>query len=261
MPRPAGSPPSFASDTNYTNSTGRDWQGTATKVEPSSGEKAQGWTPGRKIVAQWLNWLFASFAAWLTYFSEVITTDHELVYPAAKTRTVYLAAIGGASSQRYLVAGSATAIAGHDEAWLPDTQVLTGPPDTISNTGGLRTPSPSLDYIRPLDEALRTGLVITSIGARVTPGASEATEAERMSLAVIKREHSTGGITAVATTVYADNSTSEHLVATATIAEAVTLSTHSYYAIVRSSVNAASGGDRLHAFRLTYTDPGPRNYW
>lgn len=95
MARPAGTPPTFATDANYTNSPTEAWQGTPIQVEPSSGEKAQGITPGRIIPAQWLNWILGRAALWLAYVSSFFDADDEIVYPAAKVRKITIGLYGG----------------------------------------------------------------------------------------------------------------------------------------------------------------------
>jgi hypothetical protein len=88
MARPTGSPPTWADDPNYTNSTGKPWQGTPTRVEPSSGDKAQGITPGRKVVAQWVNWILGRLADWIAYVVGFFASDDELQYPTEKIRKI-----------------------------------------------------------------------------------------------------------------------------------------------------------------------------
>lgn len=49
--------------------------GTVT-IEPTSGKKITGWTPGERPPSQYMNWLFYNTDQWVDYF-ESITDDHE----------------------------------------------------------------------------------------------------------------------------------------------------------------------------------------
>jgi hypothetical protein len=61
--------PTWATDTNYPAGTDA-WSGTATKVEPTSGQKAAGWEPGQRPPAQYQNWWMGLVSDWIAYFGD-----------------------------------------------------------------------------------------------------------------------------------------------------------------------------------------------
>lgn len=64
--RPGGEPPLFANTANYP--AGSDpWSGGPSKVDPGAGIKAQGFVPGDKLPAQFVNWLLNAQGGWLSY--------------------------------------------------------------------------------------------------------------------------------------------------------------------------------------------------
>lgn len=78
MTRPAGNPPAWATDATYT--SGID-VGLATKLEPLTGEKAQGYHQGGKPPARKLNWLWNSFCLWVGYLVDVAYLNwHASIY-------------------------------------------------------------------------------------------------------------------------------------------------------------------------------------
>jgi hypothetical protein len=71
---------SWATDDDY--AAGSDpWDGTATKVEPSSGRKASGFEPNQKPTAQEMNWWMHAVYLWIAYIGDFLanlfTTAHE----------------------------------------------------------------------------------------------------------------------------------------------------------------------------------------
>lgn len=71
MSRPTTAP-EWASDTNFPAGTDA-WSATATKLEPTSGEKGTGAIPQTGFGAQKLNWLLANKADWINHLESVIT--------------------------------------------------------------------------------------------------------------------------------------------------------------------------------------------
>lgn len=59
------SKPEWATDANLSD-PGEDWDGTPTRVEPSSGEKAAGFRPNEAVSAQVLNYLIGNLSDWVT---------------------------------------------------------------------------------------------------------------------------------------------------------------------------------------------------
>lgn len=67
--------PEWATSTNY--DSGPD-TGQATRLEPTSGEKANGWWRGLGVPARKLNWLFGLLCDWVGYVGDV--TEHSACY-------------------------------------------------------------------------------------------------------------------------------------------------------------------------------------
>jgi hypothetical protein len=64
--------PSWATDANFTATEITDpHHGTPTKVEPSAGQKANGFEPRYRVPAQIINWVIANLTEWLGYFAPV----------------------------------------------------------------------------------------------------------------------------------------------------------------------------------------------
>lgn len=68
----------WATDANY-NTPGELYNGTATKVEPTSGRKATGHEPSKRPPAQQLNWVLNNIALWLAYLSDGLFTHLDRV--------------------------------------------------------------------------------------------------------------------------------------------------------------------------------------
>jgi hypothetical protein len=241
MPRPSGSPPTWATDTNYTNSTGRDWQGTATKVEPSSGEKAQGVTPARKIVAQWINWVLSRLSLWVEYFAGFVDNNDEFVYPTSKQREKYysVANCGTTSAQDFA-----------DPDW---------------ETGNF--------FWQPLNDAsdaviiveLPAGASVTDLRLLVNRAANRTGTNRWQILDVLRVRASITGTPTVTTTsllgapVNDGGGTGLAFVVSGIATTA--MASGDYWAVqVRGPTGSLGIADELYGVRVTFTDPGPRNF-
>lgn len=68
-------------------SVGEDWDGEATKVEPSAGQQAEGWEPEQFPPAEYMNWwqnLVYTWILWVTTFFTIDGSDN-LTIPAGLT--------------------------------------------------------------------------------------------------------------------------------------------------------------------------------
>jgi hypothetical protein len=70
MTRPTTGP-GWATDANF-NDPGEDWDGTPTRVTPSSGERAAGQLPGVGVPAQIMNYLWGNHGEWISYLDGII---------------------------------------------------------------------------------------------------------------------------------------------------------------------------------------------
>lgn len=93
-------PASWATDTNY---TGGAENGTLTKVEPTSGRKAEGWEPGQELPAQGLNWHKNLVGQWTEYLDDGMLAGAFGLVSAITPPTI-------ASEQNYAPTGLATAV-------------------------------------------------------------------------------------------------------------------------------------------------------
>ena len=148
----------WATDATYT-VDGDAWGGDATKVDPGATRRAEGIEPDT-FPAEWLNYHLNALGLTAAYFHGVLEESDSI--PAA-TKTLVLSAdqlqpdrVGGADNWR-----------------------ATGQAGLISNgTNAPNWVSLSLATILP------PGSIITRVRAKVTPGATRATQTDRMSIEV-----------------------------------------------------------------------------
>lgn len=70
MSRPSGLPPIWSSNANYP--AGSDsWSGTPTKVDPGTSKTAQGFVPGERVPAQWINSFWNKESAFIAYLDMI----------------------------------------------------------------------------------------------------------------------------------------------------------------------------------------------
>ena len=65
MPKPSDKPV-WAIDTLFPAGL-NIWSGTPTKVEPSGGKQSEGWEPGERPAAQYMNWWQNNVYQWIDY--------------------------------------------------------------------------------------------------------------------------------------------------------------------------------------------------
>lgn len=253
MAKPATSLPSLATDTNF--SAGPD-SGTPTKVEPSSGQKAQGFVPGSPFVAQWWNWLGYAIGVWLAYFDSWISSGEEIVYPVSKTRIVVVPVMGGLNGTHENVGNPSVANGiTQENAWKGYEQTLFGAgpggADLVSPPDGLTCGSRGVNYSIPISAYLPSGATLTKVEIGVDPGTAQATAADRVKAGVVH-----GGSTVTGT---ADATANDQTI-TINTSIAIDRSATPAYVYVTSSQGANTTPDRWKTLALTFTDPGPRNF-
>jgi hypothetical protein len=69
MTRPSSDPAQWATDATFS-SPGDAWNGTNTKIAPSSGEEQQGFEPTQRPPSQYFNHILNSHGAWLSHLSD-----------------------------------------------------------------------------------------------------------------------------------------------------------------------------------------------
>lgn len=82
-------------------------------IEPTSGKKITGWTPGEKPAPEYMNWLFYNITQWIKYFDGVALEAYTAVVGAGPGTThltldLALADVNVPSGSRILVRDSAT---------------------------------------------------------------------------------------------------------------------------------------------------------
>ena len=70
--------PEWATDTVY-DEPGEAWDGTATKVEPTTVRQAEGWTPAARPPATHFNWWQNATAAWILFLANIQIANWRLV--------------------------------------------------------------------------------------------------------------------------------------------------------------------------------------
>lgn len=78
MPAPVTPLPTWASDANYP-AGAAGWNATATKVQPTAGQIAEGWEPSQRPPAQYVNWLLNLICQWILYLVGYNTATKTLV--------------------------------------------------------------------------------------------------------------------------------------------------------------------------------------
>jgi hypothetical protein len=206
--------------------------GAGRRLEPSSGEKADGFVAGARAPARKSNWIVGGLTDWAAYLDEWIDGDDELVYPVDQTRSRYLPLTSGV-----VEAGTTASISGI--AWSFD-----------AGGGILRW---------PLDLPHRA--LITRVSARVTTADASGT----LQVGLRKILVTGGGGTITPTETFgtaAPASAGAHEIEYEPTApgEEVFNSSGWYELVIDSDVN----GDVVHWVRVEWTEPagvcGPRNF-
>lgn len=87
--------PTWATDADYP--AGPDaWSATPTKVEPSTGQKEEGWDPAQRPPAQYWNWWMNLVGQWLEYVDVQTSddiTESTFPHPAKMTGTFNIASV------------------------------------------------------------------------------------------------------------------------------------------------------------------------
>lgn len=258
MPKPA-SVPTWATDANFTNGpTGIP--GTATKVEPTAGQKAEGWIPKNKVAAQWLNWFKNAVGGWLVYLNTWFNGSDELVYPVTKTRTVRFSP--------WLAFTNNAATASEDAGLL---QVFSTPPNEGWN---LVSRHDFMQSILPLSDLLPEGAVIDMVRAIVKPGAARAVmttdpgDNGRMFLSLFAHTLNwtagpppTSAFTGPTNADEDDGTTDIQILSTGSgLALTVAKATAQRSARIVCGDDAGTNRDRILGWEVTFTQPGP-SHW
>lgn len=135
----------------------------------------------------------------------------------------------------------------------------------ISGTNGLVSQANTNTVWCPLTD-LPDGAVVSKIEVLVDPGAARS-GSDRMELLVVKREADWSAKTFTPTTLgtVQDDTTAAVQIISLTLSPTITIdntgdTSTSLLVGVSSGNDGATNLDKFHAIRVTFTDPGPRNY-
>lgn len=248
MPAPSPSPSQWANDANYTNGPEA---GNPTKVTPSTGVQNEGWIPNDKLYPQWLNWwqnLVGLWVDWLesersrlaSYIGGASGSD-EWAYPSARAREVLVGPHQG----------------GAEAGWALGSLI----DRATCSTGGA-------DMMIDLNAFLPSGAVLNKVEAYVKPESTALMDLKVYASAVAaEMDSGTPGDptdTQVGATGQSDGSNAYQNItvddgAGGDIGHTVDKSANNLVAWVKAS-SAAAGAEAFFGLRLTFDDPGPRNY-
>lgn len=166
MARPATPPSDWATSANYTATDVSDaHDGTPTKIEPSAGDKANGFEPRYRPPAQFFNWILGMLASWVAYLATFTDANDEVVYPSEKTRTI---TIGLHDSLRF-----------NTTDWsYPATEAS----DYLLASGG----AAARKIIFPINKHLRHGQKLLSVTLLGKPGSDPGTPGDRMRIGLYR---------------------------------------------------------------------------
>ena len=234
MPEPA-SLPEWASNTNYSD-PGETWDGTATKVEPSAGQKQNGNTP-EPPAAQHHNWWFNTVYKWLEWWhsnlrfasnNALLQNAGEYKYSATKSRTVTVDLPLG-----FNIANT--------DLW-----------DLNSSAEWDAAAANSLVF--PLNPYLNTGNVLQTIKVICTP-------ANTAALTVVLTQRTkdfttgSGGSTSQVGSTGSSSGTSLQVVTVGSLAYTINRANTELFL----NITAGQASDVLKGIQLTFDDAGPRN--
>jgi hypothetical protein len=236
-----------------------------TQIEPSAGEKASGHVPGTRPPARKLNWLMGHIAAWIAWLRD----DHdriasyiggttgldEWVYPAGSEpgRVVFVSM----DDLRWDTAADGTA---------PQWSMGRDP----SSSAYLLSRSDYGVVVLPLTPYLRRGMVLSEVKIAYKPGAAR-TGGSRSQAGVWREvpdfsvaSNNPVGASIVGAVKSCDTTAGEQFItlATAEIGDPVIARESGSYklGIYAGSDGGAHVPDKIYGIRLSFIDPGPRNF-
>lgn len=231
----------IATDANHAD-PGEAWDGQPTKVSPSVGLQATGFTPATPVPPGVFNYMFNTLTKWATYAKEGFTdlktriSSDEWVYPTSKTRTVRYSpsrgTITGTGAVNYTFSNGISA---------------------VHSANGT-----SSKFFVDFTELVPTGGVISALKIRVIPGAARATTGDRMQAGY---EIAVGDSTITSSPqIYDDGTATAQDLDFGALAITVNHATSRYCAWVYAGADAATHNDFTLYVEVTYSDPGPRNH-
>lgn len=265
----------IATDTNYS-APSEAWDATAIKVSPAAGVLTQGFAPGDLRVPMYDNWLFSTFARWLTYLNDycIELKAQKVQGPASSTDN---AVARFDSTTGKIVQNSALIVAdttGEATYTTPISRTVVFGLDRANPTfgtwafgeaGAVVCSSIAGTINVPISDWLPDGASLASVHVLLDPGIARATTGNRVQFELVSRTRTVTvgteslGSRSSEVATYDDGTTNLQAVPVLTGgAIAVSKSTGKLtFLIVTSGNNADVNNDTVYAVKLTYTDPGP----
>lgn len=231
----------WATDANYA-ADGDSWGGTPTKVDPGAARRAEGIEPDT-FPAQWMNYHLNALGKHVEYVEGVLEATDTI--PSA-TRTFVLPA----SAMQWIASSAGTdplvGLTSGGTAFQDGHRILI--PSTEAAVLGVL----ALNRLVPHGATnLQVDLMITP-GTHTTPG--------RFSLMSYTPNWTTPSVPATHTE-HAGDDTSGTAIQVLSVSHATALDSGvSVYYVCYDPKAMSGGADLLHALRIRYTDPGPRNF-
>lgn len=238
MARPTGTPPTWSTSAVYTATTPTDpHDGAANKVEPTSGQKANGFEPRYRIPAQFLNWIFSRLSLWLEYIASFIDSSDEFVYPATKSRT---------------------------RVYSVENLVFENP-GNWTRSQGAASPTTDSQFAWFYLPHLPLGAIVTQVDLMVQSSAARATATDRWRGEPFRHARNFAVPSSSGASLAAAANPTPAAVAVQTISwvlgspETID-ATEDLLIEVRGPIGSLGPSDVILGARVHFTDPGPRNF-
>ena len=244
MPAPSTSP-LFATDATYA-ADGDPWSGDATKEDPGSTRRAEGFEPDL-LPAPWLNFVLGLFGDWIEWLrSWTNPTSVEFVYPSTKTRKRVITA---AEMPLISTEGSGGS---YQEQWFP------------SLSGGTPILIPVVNAATvfvPID--IPSGCTISDVEVLVRSSAARSTP---NGWTVKVYEESIPWSSPAAPTSTQQGSTTEgglssgySKITVGSLTPFIRVNEYTAHALITGPTGSLGANDQLLGIRVTFTDGGPRH--
>lgn len=238
--------PEWATDATY-DATGKAWDGLAPRLEPSAGLQEEGWEPGARPNARFLNWLFGLAFDWLAYFWTIIDSNHEHTYPATKSRPMLVPFSNLVFETN--ADGTNQWKPSHDATRGPHTELVTGEDDARAWW-----------FVK-----LPHGSTLQRIDLLYSRDSARATAGDRWSFQPFRRNFDFSGgaalptVTSLASAADDGGGSGVAYATFSALAEPINSSTDEIYLAI-TGPNGPGSNDRLLGLLVTFDDVGPRNY-
>ena len=236
MAGPATPPVQWGTDA--THPAGADaWSGLANKVNPGAAKVAAGWEPEDNPPAEHLNYVLHNFGQWSEYYRGFFdTTNDEFEYPSTKVRTVFIPS----------------------EAWRPEDPSLWSLGLRVWTT----TAANAIMHI-DLGPYLPSGAIVSEFTVLLTPNAARAS-GSRMEVDLLSYDMDFATPSAGASSE--SNQTEDDGTTNLQIVQVVPTASGDFQPMDKSTqvyigrVTSGGSSDTVRGARVSFTDPGPRNY-